>query len=120
VSPASLSHAVSSVSSVSAAPEFLRAVWEVAKQKPMPAVASRYYLPGLRLLIALCAELQIAAREATFYISCRDAGALIGEDFRRVSRWLKRLEADGVIVRVATGSLTSRKANEYRFLGGQS
>jgi hypothetical protein len=103
---------------VSQVPEYLLAVWEAAKQKPLPAVASGYYLPGMKKLIGLCAELQLAARERTFFLACRDAGALVGANHRRVWKWLKRLEIDRVLVRISTGSKSTRKANEYRYHGG--
>jgi hypothetical protein len=120
---------VSSVSpcvSVSSVSEFLHAVFEAAMKKPMPPIANRYYLPKLKLLVALCAELQIAAREGTFFLSCRDASDLIGVDFQKASRWLNKLEKDKVIFLVEQGSkpadktpIKDRKANEYRFLGGR-
>jgi hypothetical protein len=106
-----------SESSASKVPEYLLAVWEVAKQKPPHPVAARYYLPGVRFLVALCAELQLAAGSGTFFLACRHAGALIGENFRRVSGWLKKLEADGVLRRITTGSKAGRRANEYVFQG---
>jgi hypothetical protein len=110
-----------SVSSESSPSEFVKSVWESAKSRPAPAVASRYYVPGIKLLVMLCAELQVAAGDGTFYLSCRDAAALIAkpQDFRTVSKWLNKLEADGVLRRVNTGSQATHKANEYRFLGGQ-
>jgi hypothetical protein len=86
---------------------------------PLPAVANRYYLPGIRALVGLCAALQAAGGGGrSFFLACRHAGALIGADYRRVSAWLKRLECDGVIRRIATGSKATRRANEYRYLSG--
>ena len=85
-------------------------------KKPLPNIAKKYYLSKMQRLVALCAELQIAAGHGTFFLSCRDAGALIDEDFRKVSTWFKKLEFDGVLKRVSTGKLSSHKANEYRFL----
>ena len=108
-----------SVGETPRAPEYVQAVFAAAKAKPVPAVASRYYLPKMKLLIALCAELQIAAGDCTFFLACRDAGDVIGEDFRRVWVWLKKLEHDEVLLRISTGSLSTHKANEYRFRGGE-
>ena len=97
-------------------PQYLRAVWAAAQQKPLPAAAPRYYLDGMRRLVALCCECQEAAGDGTWFLACRDAAALIGGvDFRAVSRWLKRLEQDGVLTRIAKGSRAKRKANEYRY-----
>jgi hypothetical protein len=99
-------------------PEYLRVVWETAKKKPPPPEAGRYYLPDMRLLVALCCEMQAAAGTGTFFITCRDAGALIGADYHAVSRWLGRLEHDGVLDRRGTGSMGG-KANEYRYVGSR-
>jgi hypothetical protein len=99
-------------------PEYLACVFSASREKPLPRVAARYYVPGMRLLIGLCAELQIPVGSGTWFLACRDAAFLLGEDdYRRVSRWLTKLEADGVLERVSTGSLSSHKANEYRFVG---
>ena len=98
--------------------EFLQAVWDAATSKPFPRCAARYYLPGLQQLAAFCCELYTATDNDAFFLSCRDAAALLGElDFRVVSRWLGRLERDGVLTRVSTGSKTTGRANEYRFTG---
>jgi hypothetical protein len=110
----------SSCATVSSVSEFLHAVFEAAMKKPLPTVASKYYLPKMQRLIALCAELQIAAGEGTFFLSCRDAGDLIGEDFRKAWGWLKKLEFDGVLKRISTGSKGNHKANEYVFSGRTS
>jgi hypothetical protein len=107
-------------SSGSGVPEFLEAVWANAKKKQPPAIADRYYLPGVKSLIALCAELQSAAGERTFFLACRHAGALLGENFRSISNWLKRLECDGVLKRISTGKKVTRRANEYRYMGDRN
>ncbi len=97
--------------------EFMNAVFVASKQKPLPAVAARYYLPKVKVLIGLCAELQLAAgNKPTFFLSCRDAGDMIGVDFRLASKYLKRLELDGVLICVEKGSKGKHKANEYRML----
>jgi hypothetical protein len=92
----------------------MRAVFDAAMVKPLPAQAKPYYLPKMKKLIAFCAELQIAAKGGTFFLSCRDAGVLLGEDHRKVWGWLRKLEADCVLQRIETGSLGKHKANEYR------
>jgi len=75
--------------------------------------AQRYYLPKMRLLVSICAEL--SCRSDSFFLSCRDAGLMIDKDFKTASRWMKKLEADEVLVRISTGSRKEHKANEYRF-----
>jgi hypothetical protein len=83
----------------------------------LPAIAAHYYLPGVRLLVALCSELQIAAGDRAFFLSCRDAAALVAPHtpYQAVSRWLGRLERDGVLTRISTGTQATQKANEYRY-----
>jgi hypothetical protein len=99
--------------------EFLKAVLEAARQKPLPAVAARYYLSGVKLLVALCCELQTAAGGETFFLSCRDAAALVAPTapFQTVSRWLGRLVRDGVLIRIARGTQATQKASEFRYIG---
>lgn len=108
-------------------PEYLRAVWEAAAHAPPPPIASRYYLAGLRKLVTLCYALQLAAGDATWFLACRHAAALIGAEYHAVSRWLGKLEKDGVLLRISTGwkpvrgeppPEENRRANEYRYLGG--
>ncbi len=101
-------------------PEYLVAVWEDAIAKPVPTVASRYFLPSMKRLVALCHALQVAAGDGTFYLACRHAAALTGGNYRNVSRCLAKLEKDGLLIRVSTGTVKVRagqkcKANEYRY-----
>jgi hypothetical protein len=101
-------------------PDYLRAVWDAAQGRPLPAVAARYYLPPLRKLVQLCAELQIAAGTGTFFLACRHAAALIEVGFRVASKYLRKLEADGVLTRVDTGSRATHRANEYTYVADGS
>lgn len=100
--------------------EFLTGVWDAAMKKPMPEKASEYYVGSMRKLIALCHELQVAAKDGTFSLTCRDAGALLGIPFQLANKWLHKLEKDGVILRVSTGVYNPHgkgKGNEYRWTG---
>jgi hypothetical protein len=95
-------------------------VFKASLQKDAPPEADGYYLPGMKKLVALCAELQIAAKSEPFCLSCRNAAELLGVDFHTSNRWLNRIEADGVLLRVLTGSMAigsngKRQANEYRY-----
>src|SRR5258707_15226076 len=47
-------------------PEFMSSVWESAQNKASPVVAGRYYLQGMKQLVMLCHELQVAAGTGTF------------------------------------------------------
>jgi hypothetical protein len=87
---------------------------------PPPDAAGRYRLPGVRLLVALCHELQREAGDGPFYLGCRDVGRLLGVPFQRAAKWLRRLVQDGVIERTNDDDeRLSRRAREYRWVGGE-
>lgn len=76
----------------------------------------------MRHLVALCRELQLAAKEGPFFLTCRDAGWLLGITYQLANRWLVKLEKDGVLLRVGTGVYNPHgkgKANSYRYTGGE-
>ena len=50
------------------------ALLERAARGPAPSAADRYEEEGLRLLVALCCELQRAAGSDPFFLACRTAG----------------------------------------------
>ncbi len=106
-----------SVSPVSQGAEFLAAALEAGLQAPPPE-AARYHLEGMNRLVRLCAELQRIASDRPFFISCRDAGAVLEVPFQRAAKWLRRLVADQVIERVTTGSKATGRASEYRDVAG--
>lgn len=111
----------SAVSPVSLMSEFLTGVWEAAMKKPPPARAAEYHVGAMRKLVALCHELQVAAKEEAFFLTCRDAGQLLGITYQQANKWLYKLEKDEVLLRVSTGVFKSDgkgKANEYRWAGG--
>jgi hypothetical protein len=81
-----------------------------------PETAQRYESPQIRLLVSLCRELQRAAGDGPFYLSCHTAGRLLGADPKSANRWLFLLERDGVLRIIAKGSQSSRKATRYRYL----
>ena len=92
-------------------------IFERAKQAPMPAAASRYDSPEVRLLVALCRELQRVSGEAPFFLACRTAGKLFGVDYTTASRWFFLLRNDGLLEEVEKGSLIKRRASRYRYRG---
>ncbi len=99
----------------------VEAAFAEAKNSPMPAVALRYRLEPLRLLVCLCAALQRACRSEPFFLSCRTAGRLLGTDHATVARWLAVLVADGVLSIEKRGGTPDklRYATRYRFHGGE-
>jgi hypothetical protein len=92
----------------------LEALWSKALAEALPPAAMVYEQEGVRRLVALCNQLQRAAGQATFFLACRTAGALLGVDHTTAWRWLRLLEVDGVLRRISTGSTRTHRANEYR------
>jgi hypothetical protein len=97
--------------------EPMAAVFERACSAGIPAVADRYERHELHQLVAICRELQRAAGDGPFYLSCRTAGALIGVEPMTANRWLIVLVADRVLELVKKGGPSTRKANRYRYRG---
>ncbi len=91
-----------------------------AKASPLPPEASRFTVPGVRLLVAICRELQRQRGPLPFYLSSRDAADVLGIEGKepqiRAWRWLERLRREGILQKVRVGSQVDRKANEYRYL----
>jgi hypothetical protein len=68
-----------------------------------PAECAEYDTPKVRLLVALCAELQRIKGDADFYLDCRAAGKLLDVDPVSAWRWLKMFKADGLLLEKETG-----------------
>jgi hypothetical protein len=88
---------------------------EVARQAPPPK-AARYHLDGLNQLVRLCRELQRVAGDRPFFISCRNAEAVLRVPFQTAAKWLRRLVRDGVLKRISKGSPATGQASEYRYI----
>lgn len=89
-----------------------------AVESEIPADCEQYDIEGVVNLVKLCRQLQAMAGNKPFFLDCRTAGRLLGIRHVTAWRWLQGLAADGVIEVVSTGSKASRKANEYRYVGG--
>lgn len=89
---------------------------EVAKMPPPPE-ADQFDTPELKLLIGLCRELQRAAGSGPFYLSTRAAGGLLQRTHVQVSRWLKLLCVENILLLVSKGTVASGEASRYRYLG---
>jgi hypothetical protein len=99
--------------------DFVGVVFEAARRAPLPEAAKNVRMPKAKLLVALCRELQRAAEEInreTFYLSCRDAGRVLGVAPDTASRWLIALQQAEIIFCVARGSKNSGMASQYRYL----
>jgi hypothetical protein len=102
----------------------VQAAWIAAQTEPPPPEATAAYDPPMsekmRLLVALCFQLQRVHGEQPFFLTCRDAGCLLETPFTTVHCWLQILaDEDGpyrVIKKVSTGSQAARTANEHRYL----
>jgi hypothetical protein len=94
------------------------AIYAQALAGEMPLIAHQYESPKLRKLVALCRQLQRRAGDRPFFLSCRTAGELLKVSAMTVSRWLKLLVLDKVLVQVAVGEIGSGKASEFRYVGG--
>ena len=92
------------------------AAFERAKSCDHSWIPSRFESDALRLLIALCRELQAINGKRPFYLDCRTCGDLLGVTHKTAWQYLDTLCTFGVIKKVSSGSLKTRKANEYRFL----
>jgi hypothetical protein len=100
--------------------DFLKQVFEEARSATPPEAARKFRVAGVRLLATFCRELQRAAEDVgqgTFYLSCRDAGQLLGVVPDTASRWLSLLQGAQVIACVVKGSKKSGLASQYRYLG---
>jgi hypothetical protein len=102
----------------------LSAAWKAANENPFPPEATQLGLEPMQwkmqLLVALCYQLQLAQRRKSFFLTSRDAAALLGVAHTTVFYWLESLcDPEGsfrVLRKVSTGSLADRKANEYFYL----
>ena len=92
-------------------------VFELAKQSPFPQAAMRYEQHDLRLLVALCRELQRASGDKPFFLACRTAGNLLKVTHITAWRWLFALTQDGIVAEIEKGDRVRRRASRYRYLG---
>lgn len=70
---------------------------------------------NMRLLVALCRELQGMTGQQPFYLDCRTAGDVLGVSHKTAWQWLDSLCVLGILDKVSAGTLKTRKANEYRW-----
>lgn len=101
-------------------PKVKYAVWtgplaehiKAAQQLPLPTAAGRYPEAKVKLLVALCRQLQRNAGTSPFLVSSRAAGTALEVDHSTAARWIKALLADGVL-RVAKPPVFCWRATEY-------
>lgn len=72
--------------------------------------------PSLRILVAMCRELQAMRGDRPFFLSCHSVAPLFGVTHTTAWSWLETLVQLKALEKVKSGSMKARKANEYRFL----
>lgn len=88
--------------------------FRVARTSPFPACAAQYEGERVRLLVAGCWQLQKIHGDHPFFVSCREAGRVLGVDHHTANNWLRGITADGVLRVVGKPAC---KAFRYRFVG---
>lgn len=81
---------------------------------PLPDGLPDDYAPRTLRLVRICGRLQRYAGNDPFYLSARTAGDLLGVHFTSAASMLYALVADHVLDGVSCGTLTDRRASEYR------
>lgn len=81
---------------------------------PLPDGLPDDYEPRALRLVRICGRLQRRAGNTPFFLSARTAGDLLGIHYTRAAGMLHALLADRVIDGVSCGTLTDRRASEYR------
>ena len=96
----------------------LDTLFKRAERREVPEVALQYQQSKLRLLVALCWELQANAGDAAWPLSCREAGRLLGVSHQTAADWLFLLVQDDILELVNVGNQIGLKASEYRVKAG--
>ena len=77
-----------------------------ARTKPLPEVTG-FSDNRVRLLAAICREMQLLVGDSSFFLPTRKLGQLLKAHWASVARWLVNLEVSGVI-RLAPGEVRKR------------
>jgi hypothetical protein len=94
--------------------QFFARVAEIVRASPLPQAAGRFYLPALKVLVAVCAAAQSITGELPFLLTSRRAAALLGIGHNRAWQLLMVLVRAGVLEIAKRGD--SKHANRYRYL----
>ncbi len=94
-------------------------IMQMALSAPLPPEALDYDTDEVRWLVVLCRELQRAAGEGPFFLSCRTAAVLLKVDQMTAWRWLCGLVYAGLLQVVEKGrqAKSARRATRFRYLG---
>ena len=97
--------------------ETLTVAWKRAQRQPLPKAALDFQNEQVRLLVALCQELQRSAGSAPLYLSCRTVARLLAQPTHTTAaNWLRGLVAAGVLKVVEQGGPATNKATRFRYL----
>jgi hypothetical protein len=77
-----------------------------AKATPLPDVEG-FTNERIRLLVAICREMQLLTGDSPFFLPTRKLGEILGVHWTRVGRWLRAIEALRII-RLADGEVRQR------------
>ncbi len=88
--------------------------WMTPWKKSKIPHADRYPDDKMRMLLALCYELQQIAGDDTFYLASRDAGSVIGTSAPTANAFIKMLIRDRVLMLVEPH--TTHRARRLRFV----
>lgn len=93
-------------------------IFEKAKNGTIPEVALRFSKPKVRLLVAWCRELQLAAGKNPFYLSARTAGKYLEIKPMTAWRYLFLLTKESILEEVKKGRMTQTGgvATRYRYI----
>lgn len=87
-----------------------------AKAATVPAEALEFEQHKLRLLVALCRELQATVGDAPFFLASRTAAKLLDVPPAQAWRWLFLLEQKGILLVVERGSRNTNRASRFRYV----
>jgi hypothetical protein len=90
---------------------------EQAKIRPDPNAEKEFSGDEARkLLYGVCVQLSLLGRDGRFHLGCRCLEGHLGiKSYQEWSTILNQFCSLGILERVSTGCLRSRKASEYRF-----
>jgi hypothetical protein len=112
----------------------LTAILQRAKDSSPPPEAEQYESQGIRLLVAICRELQKETADKPFFLSSRTAATLLGlkcmrnvdavlqeaDDQVTAWRWLGLLVHDGILEETEKGTSGKKgRASRFRYIGGR-
>lgn len=87
------------------------------ESEPFPPEASRYSDVKVKRLVSLCWQLQRLTAPGPFFLTCRDAGKIVGIEYTTAYRWLIAFcePRTGFLQLKKRGSQLTREGNEYAF-----